>query len=73
MNVCFDRDSFSVLRIAPLLKFLIVCFNKSCLISKVIIACLFKLIFFFFFFFFQERLFHWGNNIILWLFLDLRV
>ena len=50
VNIYFNRDSFIVLRIAPLLKFRIVCFNKNCLVAKVIIACLFKFLIVFFFF-----------------------
>ena len=41
-KVCFNRDSFIVLRIAPSLKFQIVCSNKICLVAKVIIVRLFK-------------------------------
>ena len=48
INVFFNRDSFFVLRIALLLKFLIVCFSKSSLVAKVILACLFKFLIVFF-------------------------
>ena len=48
MNVFFNRDSFFVLRIALLLKFLIVCFSKSSLVAKVTLACLFKFLIVFF-------------------------